>query len=554
MADYLQSSFRGGMNLFVDDTRLADNEYREAFNVRNRFDVLEQIKAATEDVAAPAGLKQGMHTFGQFKLLFVAGLCYYQNAGSTGWTKMPNFLMTPTASRVYLKEVPIGTTNYGRKLADATDVYGGVKQATLLLSSGNVEGLLVQDGITQAWFIYNDGDVLAARRTQTYDQWAFDPTGVADKREYVPIGTFMEWYDGILYTVDPTFTKIYRSVTGRPLDYVVAVDVNGDKAGDANATAFSVGVGGITCIKTLNNQGLFIACANRFCYFVTPDKTPQGLKIFGEPTYIRQYLFDSGCVNERVFVDILGDFAFIDPEGLRSFNAVLQQQNEGRNSIFSLKVAALFKDVLQVDEGSSAIVFDNYALFSVNTIYGNVILVYDTLNQCYVGMDTQTNGVAIKQFAKIDTDVTELFAITTDNRLLRLYIGNFEPSAVRTKSWCSQIPINELTPEEFRVVLNGFRKDSVITTTCFVNNRRSGDTMTKMARFTPSPKPFTGEIMFSDVDSQLANFMFNYTSANQGWKAFFLVEWTGGGSITNFSLKTNDVTTKNPLMTQAASV
>ena len=77
MSEFNQASFSGGMNLLVDDTRLGPNEYREAFNVRNRFDVLGAINEATEDVIAPAGLKQGLYSFGDYLIAFVAGKAYY---------------------------------------------------------------------------------------------------------------------------------------------------------------------------------------------------------------------------------------------------------------------------------------------------------------------------------------------------------------------------------------------------------------------------------------------------------------------------------------------
>ena len=40
MADFIQQSFGGGMNLGIDDTRLAASEYGLAYNVRNRHDAL----------------------------------------------------------------------------------------------------------------------------------------------------------------------------------------------------------------------------------------------------------------------------------------------------------------------------------------------------------------------------------------------------------------------------------------------------------------------------------------------------------------------------------
>ena len=42
--DFIQQSFAGGMNLGVDDTRVPEDAYRLAFNVRNRHDALEAVK------------------------------------------------------------------------------------------------------------------------------------------------------------------------------------------------------------------------------------------------------------------------------------------------------------------------------------------------------------------------------------------------------------------------------------------------------------------------------------------------------------------------------
>lgn len=118
---------------------------------------------------------------------------------------------------------------------------------------------------------------------------------------------------------------------------------------------------------------------------------------------------------------------------------------------------------------------------------------------------------------------------------------------------CSQDPRQEMQPLDFRCVLSRFSQDSTVTCKAFVNNRQSSFTMTKHLKYTPNPNPYDGDITFSDIDTQVNNVVFNWTGANQGWKVFFLLEWTGGGSITNIQSSTNDITTYNPLLTQAAS-
>ena len=97
MGQFNQTSFSGGMNLIVDDTRIAPNEYREAFNVRNRFDVLDSVPNGVE-LTAPPGNKQGLYTFGNYFLLFVAGNAYWQLRNVPGWTRILTFNMDPKVS------------------------------------------------------------------------------------------------------------------------------------------------------------------------------------------------------------------------------------------------------------------------------------------------------------------------------------------------------------------------------------------------------------------------------------------------------------------------
>lgn len=572
MSEFIQKSFKGGINLIVDDTRLEDDEYREAFNVRSRFDILDQIHNSEDITAtAPRGNYQGLYTFGDYLLLFCNGLAYYQLRDTTGWQQIPSFLMDGLVPRMFLAVVPVNTTTFGRTAAVILDPFTGLpvvdgalpNQGINLINVsaglGNLPGVIVQDGRNQPWFIYIDTStgLVKARITQTYTQWTYDPSGVNDKREYVPIGTVMEWMDGILYLASADGNLIYRSVSGRPLDFVVNVTAatvasplgGGDKGGDATTTAYSVGVGGITCLRSLNNGSLFVSCGNVISFAVTPNREDT---IFGEPKFTRKFLFGAGTVNDRSFVDVLGDAAFIDKEGLRSFNAVLQLQNEGRNSIFSLKVSSLFKGILQDTNISAAIVFDNYALFGVNTIYGYTIIVYDTLNECFPSIDLQTNFEGVKQFAKIDTNVTQLYCITSANRLLKLYSSSsFATATVRTQSICTGNPRSEIRLQNFRCILSKFRENSRMNVTVFVNNRLALPNVLKPVTFVISRLPYTGSPTFEDVDSQISNLFFTFPNNLQGWKVFMVLNWTGGGSITNMSGMLEDITPLNPLKTQS---
>jgi len=172
-------------------------------------------------------------------------------------------------------------------------------------------------------------------------------------------------------------------------------------------------------------------------------------------------------------------------------------------------------------------------------------------------MDDQVGDNGVKQFAKIEIDVVQLYAITTDNKLYRLYFNdsdNFAVSTVRFGSSCSQNPMMELKPDLFRCVLANFREDSLVVCRIFVNNRLSNQVQTKEIEYLQPPTPYNGIPTFEDIDSQVSNLTFNWTGSSQGWKVFPMLSWTGGGRITNIYMNTSDITPKaSPLKTQAAT-
>ena len=593
-----QKSFKGGMNLLVDDTRpTADlegntssssyginvNQYRIGFNVRCRYDVLDPILSSLEDTSCPQGLKQGILTFGDYVICFVAGNAYYRPVTSFGWTQIIGFSMNSTAPRYWFIAVPVSETNYGRLGIVATEI--GTTTVTTVAQSnaginlvnissafeGNLPGLLVQDNINQPQFIYIDNTGFpTTRTTQTFAEWQFviDPVSLivsVDQREYVPVGSEMDIYNGILFIRAPDGENFYRSVCGRPLDFVVNVTPTGTAGGDATTTSYSVGVGGITCIKNLSG-GLFVSAGNA-CFNVTINTTPNAPTIFGEYTFIRTFLFTASCLSDRAIMDINGDTAFVDVNGLRSFNSILQLQNEGRNSVFSKTIASLFVSVpangnnVNIPQNSwlvASVQYDNYAIFAVNTYYGKVLIVYDTISQVYVSVDINQTIEGIKQFALVSTEVTALFAITGDDKLIQLYCGGLngtdtDPTTVRFMSVCSQNPKTQIKQASFRCVLSQFNQDSTATLTTFVDNRlvNTDNPQTKNIKYvTPNPV-YTEQPWFQDANSQLQNLFFSTPNCGEGWKVWNVLSWTGGGHITNVLTTTVDETPMNPLSSQA---
>lgn len=594
---YNQDSFIGGMNLLGDDSKLQSNQYRIALNCTNRFNRLDLIPISKEDVSIPAGLKQEIVTFGNYIIVFIAGYAYYRYYTAEGWRMIDGFKMSPDAPRYWTVPVPVSTTNYARIAATSESVPtasnpgGGINLVSIAgASQGNLPGLLVQDGVNQPMFIFVDSATLlpVARVTQTFAQWsitytdannitvALDSEGNSlDKREYVPVGTSMAWDDGTLYITSPDGNYILRSVSGRPLDFVVDVkntlvtDVPYTQVGggDAYQTAYSVGVGGIVCLRPLSSGGIFVAAGNSN-FAVTKNMTQNAPTQFGEYTFIKTFLFNATCLSDRAIFDSLGDSRFIDLTGVRSFNAIQQTQNEGRNTPFTLEIQDAFTGVTQDASFAAGILYNNYELYAMQTIFGPALAKFDTINQCWTSFDVaQTAGKRIKILAKIELSIQRLYAITEDDRLYTLYIGpenaigsfrSIGISANALDEANENVKLNnpqfQIKPINLRVIVNNITKDCTITYTPYVDNR-----LTMAGRF---DKKITFELpqiastdlyKLPDVNTMLSNIFFNTVSVEQGWKMFGLISWDEG-SITQFSIDAIINTPQNPINSQITTV
>jgi len=491
------------MNMALDDSRIGQDEYHLGLNVRNRFGDLRPVKRPLEIATGfPADVPfQGIYSVGDFLILVQGGDAKYKHRLDGGppleqWTNLwnesinPTLRLEPSVKTVYFQAVPASSRGFAYKSIGTTSSV--VIDTSQTQWTKTVAGIVVQDGVNQPNLVEfkstTAGASVSVRKCYTFAQHGTDVAGDGgEDREYVPIGTRMMYFNGKLYVVNGSF--IYHSVTGRPLDFMVAINDDTGKAlsaieadSGADAVSYTVSYDPITCIAPLNTESFFVG-THAASYAVTPKFEPD---TFGEPTFAKKYLFGASAVNQFSFIDTLGDFSFIDSEGLRSFNAVQQLRNEGRNSAFSLSVAKLFGSATVQDTVlSAAISFDNYAFFAVKTIYGNVVVVYDTTTKRFVSVDTYldgsdaeavesgglalggmsgvdaTGGVSygfgvIKQFTKIDTnDAHELYAITDTGELLRFFDGaKYSPASVITRAWSSGDPRVEQKPLELRTLFS----------------------------------------------------------------------------------------------------
>ena len=327
------------------------------------------------------------------------------------------------------------------------------------------------------------GGVLSVARVED------DELGIVGFREYVPIGKQMAFHGGKLYVASADGTKLYHSVSGRPLDFMVPVNEDGGKihakesVGGVEAVAYTISNDPITCLKSLNTGELFVGAFNS-SYTVKPDTVNT---IFGEPTFTKKFLFSTGPVNQNSVVDLLGDTAFIDRHGIRSFNAVQQAETLARDIIFSLPISDVFKDVAQDGSFQCATVHDGYALFHVLTNLPEQYLtvVYDMATKKFVSLDRQESsktGATWQDGAVATIDVfdantfctpiramatgvttagsKDLFAVTDDPSSKSLWVKHlygsteFAMGRMDTKAYSTQEPMVELKPISMNMMFN----------------------------------------------------------------------------------------------------
>ena len=566
----------------VDDTRLTEDEYKFAHNVRNRFGVLEGVKQAV-DISSDIGAftsnppTQAIYTLGEFVFLFFDGGCKYRkpNNPDSTWSVLYSAGTMQRHSEIFVQAIPASTKNFLRKSTTTALGNSAVDGSAISLDTTQtvqktVASVVVQDGVNTPRIIEVSGGVASDRAAKTYSQWK---NSTYTSREYVPVGRQMAFFNNKLFVVSPDGTEIYHSVSGRPLDFVIPVNTSGQKIntdetiGGAPATSYTVGYNVITALKPLNNESLFVSTEGG-SYAISLDYQ---FTVFGEPSFNKQFLFTANSINQKSFIELLGDFAFIDPEGLRSFNAVRQSKNEARNSVFSLKVARLFKDVVQVSSKCAAITFDDYALFACNTIYGHGILVYDILTQQFVSFDQFTDAAGnigpIMEFAKVETNnKRELFAITHGTttssgepvyKCVKLYEGTgYETAYVETRAFCTNDTRIEQKPQELRILFNKVQSASSVKAIQRVNDEVTPDssagtqTKTLAAPAINIDYPVTFPVVWSGP-KQIQNLLYNFQSGQQGWKISYALTWTNGITLSNLQLETQNITPMNPMLSQA---
>lgn len=519
--------FTQGLNQMTDSTKLKKGQYPLLVNGRTRFNEVEPIQKPLEmrEGLPASGVIQGNYSVGVYTIVFIGGIAYYRNmsiAGTAfvavvGWSAMDANVTT-----IFAEAVSSSSLNYSRSRSASYGVNGSF--AAFVNTVGATPACIVcQDGINQPRLILPDG---SSRLAYNYDQWT-----VTD-REYVPVGRQMLYSNGVLYVVNGN--EIYRSIKGRPLDFMVVVDTAGDKLADqvqggAGAVSHKVGFAAIQGIyRTPTAEGDIFISTPQSSHFIRPIiDVPNGQHVFGEALYVTFDLFNTGVQNQNSFIEVLGDNVFIDLEGVKSFNAVKQQKIEGNNNPFTAPVFNLFKNIQQLSTTCCA-VMDNYAYFAVNTIFGACVLVFDMQMGVFVAIDQYAGVAAIKRFSTVRLPgVRKLLFVTVDNKIyeafgstdqeeVKMYIGDFISGDPNVEHQVNYVKLIMSDPEEAGTVYASLYNDGVATQTLQGSIRN------------PMPA-ITYPLAFPNGDStidRVRNLAFEFREfAKTSWKVGVWITW-----------------------------
>jgi len=437
-----QIDFSGGLDLISSDVNINADSYNWLVNARQRYGHIEPIQDHVDiTTQVPPGVKQACIGVGNVAILFIAGKAYYHRDGIDGWNIVVGFQMDSSANEYWVQPVPASSLQFLRK--QGSSVNAPINLSTDFKISGTPSGVVVQDGINQPSIVYFDevNGIFIGRPLGTFDEWTNLSQNLND-REYVPIGKQMMFVSGILFIVSVDGKSVYRSITGRPLDFMINVDTNGNKAsteaiGGATSVSFAFDFDTITNLTPINVPDSFVYGTIHNIRIISLDYTNT---VFGEPRFSTAAIFQAGIVNQYSLVDINGDYAFVDQDSIKTFNAAQTIKFRARNSIFSVNISrALFgantrKPIKQlIPFGFS---YNNYAIFNVDTRYGNVQLIYDSLLNKWVSVDS-TYVARIKQVAFVETPTeTKVYAITRRNQVFQMFVsGTVATSILKTKAF-----------------------------------------------------------------------------------------------------------------------
>jgi hypothetical protein len=552
---HIVSNFRGGMRMNDDPTKLGEGEYYFLSNGRFRNKGLIPTRLPVKDTNIPSGRIQALVGYGSVLVMMINGKVWYRDyATQERFFESVQFAEMSASLPVWTEVVPASSVNFIRKGSGT-----GPEQNILFTDpfKGSPRCLIFQNGYEYPRLLFNNGETRLAGKLDTWRK---------DTPEYVPVMKQMYYHpgNGVLYGVSADGLRIYRSVAGQPLNFVIAIDNNGDRFADnayeeeAERLSWNVSYNPITCIKGLNYKSdtleedppIFVGTDNgSFAVFPKYD-----FMMYGESTFRNIDLFSVGPLNQDSFVEMFGDFGFISSRGIHSFNAVSQFRNEGKSSPFYLAVESLFKvgntSVVQDDVCVGS--FDNYTLFAVNTKYGRGILVYDPVIGVFVSFDIYPEIGQVIKFAEIQVGTTRrLFCYDVANNLFELFAGNTSELLFYPREWKTGHHGIEQRIHKVSVAVSDIRSNGNLTITEYFDTKKGEVKTTPLTANVPSNSlPMTPPYGTSTADT-IRQIQPRMEKSKRGWKIGTEIRLTADAEIQEIQVVPEVFTEENPQQEQA---
>lgn len=405
MSTIAQTDFSGGMSSLFDSTKGNANQYRIGLNVRIRKNAIEGAFKPIKHYSAP-GNHQAIFAVDDKLIAVIDGKCHRLVGGNSFAPIQMLYSLDPDTEYIYHEAVPTPTNFFVGETYTPSDINLNEPYSAVIATFN--EGIVLQDGINPPILLHA---TLANRRLKTYSQWSFQ------RPEYVPIGKQMASSGNKLFIYSPDGKKIYQSVSGRQLDFVLNMDNDGNKRGDATTSNLAVSASKGVALVPAQSGGV-IAFTKYKAYELFP--IPEVSRVFGEIYLHPRDVFPVGAVNHLSFTFINGESVFVSPQGIQQFNQVMQTHRASNNNPLG---APIVDYLIRPIVTTATVTVNDYTLFAVSTVFGDGILVYDAQVNTFVSFDIVGK---VKEFAVIeDNGLPRCFFITYENEIyeMPLYTG-----------------------------------------------------------------------------------------------------------------------------------
>ena len=170
--------------------------------------------------------------------------------------------------------------------------------------------------------------------------------------------------------------------------------------------------------------------------------------------------------------DLNGDTAFISRSGIHSYNAVTNERWEAASDPLSMP---LYKYLTDGQTDGCCGDFNDYVFFSLNTVFGPAVAVYDKTLKIWVSIDMYKGVGAIRQFCRVAGSYGyRLYFITAEGCFEHEGSDDYETAQYYIGDWNAQAgPVNQKLTRASAVFTNLFT-DTTVTLTAFCDGQIVG--------------------------------------------------------------------------------